>query len=63
MARLQLINMVDDIIISVHTLRPILKSTGLSRRKNESNPLEVASFPFNQLVELQKASWIQAAPL
>ena len=46
---LLLLSTVDDIVISMHTQRRILKSMGLLRRKNESDPLEVASFLIDQL--------------
>ena len=39
----------DYIVISMRTLRRILKCMGLYRRKNESDPLEVASFLIDQL--------------
>lgn len=43
----QSLNTVDDIIMC--TLRQILSSMGLYRRKNESNPLEEASFVSDEL--------------
>ena len=46
---LQLLSNVDGIVVSMRTLRRILKSMGLYRRKNESDPLEVASFLIDQL--------------
>ena len=46
---LQLLNTVDNIVISMRTLRRILKCMGLYRRKNESDPLEVAAFLIDQL--------------
>lgn len=44
-----LLSSVDDIVISMRTLRRILKGMGLYRRKNESDPLEVASFLIDKL--------------
>ena len=41
---LQLFSLVDVILISMYTLRRILKCMGLYRRKTESDPLEVMSF-------------------
>lgn len=41
---LLLLSTVDDIVISMHTLRRILKCMGLYSRKNQFDHLEVASF-------------------
>ena len=46
---LQLLSTVDGIVLSMRTLRRILKSMGLYRRKNESDPLDVASFLIDPL--------------
>jgi len=46
---LLLLSTVDDIVMSMRTLRRVLKCMGLYRRKNESDPLEVASFLIDQL--------------
>lgn len=46
---LQLLSTVDNIAISMRTLRRILKCKGLYRMKNESNPQAVASFLIDQL--------------
>lgn len=51
MAIVQLLKTVDDKILSVHRLRQIFKSTGLYRRKNEPDSLEVASFLTDQQEE------------
>lgn len=45
---LLLLSTVDDIAISLSTLRMILKCMGLYKKKNESDPLEVASFLIDQ---------------
>lgn len=46
---LQFLKTGDDIILSVRTVRQILQSMRLYRRKIESDPLEVASFLTDQL--------------
>ncbi|KAL3983607.1 DnaJ-like proiein [Sarotherodon galilaeus] len=46
---LLLLSSLDSIVISMRTLRRNLKRMGLYRRKNESDPIEVAGFLIDQL--------------
>ncbi|KAK7886541.1 hypothetical protein WMY93_026162 [Mugilogobius chulae] len=46
---LTLLNTVDDVVMSMRTLRRLLKRMGLYRRKNQSDPLDVAAFLIDQL--------------
>nr|XP_017208764.1 uncharacterized protein zmp:0000000984 [Danio rerio] len=46
---LQLLISLDNVVISMRTLRRNLKHMGLYRRKNESDPMEVAAFLIDQL--------------
>lgn len=46
---LLLLKIIDDVSISKSTLKRILKRVGLYRRKNQSDPVELAAFLFDQL--------------
>uniref|UniRef100_A0A096M6N5 Integrase core domain-containing protein n=1 Tax=Poecilia formosa TaxID=48698 RepID=A0A096M6N5_POEFO len=46
---LMLLRTVDDVIISMSTLRRTLEKMGLHRRKNHSDPLDVAAFLIDQV--------------
>lgn len=46
---LQLLSSLDSIVIGMQTLRKNLKCMGLHRRKNQSDPMEVAIFLTDQL--------------
>ncbi|KAK5598450.1 hypothetical protein CRENBAI_010972, partial [Crenichthys baileyi] len=65
---LMLLRTVDDIIISMHTLRRILDRIGLHRRKHQSDPLDAAAFLIDdvkppviteQQVQLRACGWMK----
>lgn len=46
---LQSMDTADDTVVRAHTLRQILKNTGLYRKPNESDSLDAAAFLSDQL--------------